>query len=101
MAEKPQRGPEVYVWNGQAADNLNAAAIAGLLMAGMWPGFDESVVLLLRKPRAAAVQGNEVFDDVVGVRMFWKGSAERFDGDDAVAAVAVTAAPSPLHAESG
>ena len=40
MAEMPQRGPEVF---GVAKARLHRilAAIAGLLMAAIWPAFDE------------------------------------------------------------
>jgi hypothetical protein len=48
VAEKPQHGPEVLGNRGSAGQNLIAAAIAGLLVAGLWPGFDESGALLLR-----------------------------------------------------
>jgi hypothetical protein len=48
VAEKPQHGLEVLAHGGSDGQNLIAAAITGLLVAGMWPAFDESAALLLR-----------------------------------------------------
>jgi hypothetical protein len=53
------------------ATDLNPAAIAGIVMAGLWPAFDERDCLLLWKSAPESDSGNEVFDDFVGVRPFW------------------------------
>jgi hypothetical protein len=47
VAEKPQHGPEVLEGIGGRGGNLIAAAIAGLVVAALWLGFDESGALLL------------------------------------------------------
>ena len=82
--------------------DLIAAAFAGLLMAAMWPAFDESGRFAAMEDRRAVqrVQGNEVFDDFVGVRPFWKSSAVCVPGDDAVAGGGVRRLRHPLHAEA-
>jgi hypothetical protein len=42
VAKKPQRGPEVFLHCHLWQLHRILASIAGLLVAAMWPGFDES-----------------------------------------------------------
>ncbi len=70
--------PKCFAGDVVKGSNLIAAAIAGLLVAALWPAFDESGRGCYGKRTPGAnpsrlpdrSRESEVFDEVVGVRAF-------------------------------